>query len=67
VGPPCSTRTIGLRLMREAGYDPQAMVTVMQKLEQASGASRPPEFASAHPSPASRIARIKEQLAKPVQ
>ena len=59
--------TLGLRLMREAGYDPRAMVSVMQKLEQASGGSRQPEFASTHPSPANRIARIKEQLAKPAQ
>ena len=59
--------SLGLRLMREAGYDPRAMVSVMQKLEQASGGSRQPEFASTHPSPANRIARIKEQLAKPAQ
>jgi predicted Zn-dependent protease len=59
--------TLGLRLMREAGYDPHAMVSVMQKLEQASGGSRQPEFASTHPSPANRIARIREQLEKPAQ
>jgi beta-barrel assembly-enhancing protease len=57
--------TLGLRLMREAGYDPRAMLSVMQKLEKASGGSRQPEFASTHPSPANRIARIREQLEKP--
>ncbi|HEX2830140.1 MAG TPA: M48 family metalloprotease [Burkholderiales bacterium] len=57
--------TLGLRLMREAGYDPRAKLTVMQKLEKASGGSRQPEFASTHPSPANRIARIREQLEKP--
>ena len=57
--------TLGLRLMREAGYDPRAMITVMQKLEKASGGSRQPEFASTHPSPSNRIARIREQLEKP--
>ena len=57
--------TLGLRLMREAGYDPRAMISVMQKLEKASGGSRQPEFASTHPSPANRIARIREQLEKP--
>jgi predicted Zn-dependent protease len=56
--------TLGLRLMREAGYDPSAMIAVMQKLEKASGGSRQPEFASTHPSPGNRIARIKEQLEK---
>ena len=57
--------TLGLRLMREAGYDPRAMLSVMQKLEKASGGSRQPEFASTHPSPANRTARIREQLEKP--
>jgi predicted Zn-dependent protease len=53
---------LGLRLTREAGYDPRAMISVMQKLEKASGGGRQPEFASTHPSPANRIQRIKEQL-----
>ena len=56
--------TLGLRLMREAGYDPRAMISVMQVLEKASGGSRTPEFASTHPSPANRVERIKEQLSK---
>ena len=54
--------SLGLRLMREAGYDPRAMISVMQKLEKASGGSRQPEFASTHPSPGNRIQRIREQL-----
>ena len=54
---------LGLRLVREAGYDPAAMIRVMQVLEKASGGSGQPEFASTHPSPANRIARIREQLA----
>jgi beta-barrel assembly-enhancing protease len=56
--------SLGLRLMREAGYDPRAMINVMQVLEKASGGARQPEFASTHPSPGNRIQRIKEQLAK---
>jgi predicted Zn-dependent protease len=56
--------TLGLRLVREAGYDPRAMIAVMQALEKASGGSRQPEFASTHPSPANRIQRIKENLEK---
>jgi predicted Zn-dependent protease len=56
--------SLGLRLVREAGYDPRAMITVMQVLEKASGGARQPEFASTHPSPGNRIQRIKEQLAK---
>ncbi len=58
---------LGLRLVREAGYDPRAMIRVMQVLEKASGRSRQPEFANTHPSPANRIERIREQLAKQPQ
>jgi predicted Zn-dependent protease len=54
--------TLGLRLTREAGYDPRAMLSVMQKLEKASGGSRQPEFASTHPSPANRIQHIQQEL-----
>ena len=54
--------TLGLRVTREAGYDPRAMIAVMQVLEKASGGGRQPEFASTHPAPANRIARIREQL-----
>jgi beta-barrel assembly-enhancing protease len=55
---------LGLRLVREAGYDPSAMIRVMQVLEEASGGSGQPEFASTHPSSANRIARIREHLEK---
>jgi predicted Zn-dependent protease len=56
--------SLGLRLMREARYDPRALISVMQKLEKASGGGRQPEFASTHPNPGNRIQRIKEQLEK---
>ncbi|HYF15846.1 MAG TPA: M48 family metallopeptidase [Phycisphaerales bacterium] len=49
---------LGLRFMADAGYDPRAMVRVMQILEQASGGSRVPEFSSSHPNPGNRIERI---------
>jgi predicted Zn-dependent protease len=56
--------SLGLRLMREAGYDPRAMIGVMQALEKASGGSRQPEFASTHPNPGNRIQKIREELQK---
>jgi predicted Zn-dependent protease len=56
--------SLGLRLMREAGYDPKAMIAVMQTLEKASGGSRQPEFASTHPNPGNRIQKIREELQK---
>jgi predicted Zn-dependent protease len=56
--------SLGLRLMREAGYDPRAMIGVMQALEKASGGSRQPEFASTHPNPGNRTQKIREELQK---
>jgi predicted Zn-dependent protease len=55
---------LGLRLMAEAGYDPRAMIRVMQILEKASGGSRTPEYQSSHPSPPRRIEEINAKLAK---
>ncbi|MGZ9080483.1 MAG: M48 family metalloprotease [Burkholderiales bacterium] len=54
--------SLGVRLVSEAGYDPTAMIAVMQALEKASGGSRQPEFATTHPSPANRIEKIQEAL-----
>ena len=56
--------TLGLRLTQEAGYDPRAMIGVMETLARASGGSNQPEFASTHPSAANRIEHIKEELAR---
>lgn len=55
---------LGLRIMAEAGYDPRAMIRVMEVLAQASGGSRQPEFMSTHPAPENRAARIQEEIAK---
>lgn len=55
---------LGLRIMAEAGYDPRAMVRVMEVLAKASGGSRQPEFFSTHPAPEDRAARIREEIAK---
>jgi beta-barrel assembly-enhancing protease len=56
---------LGLRLMAEAGYDPRALIRVMQILEKASGgAGRVPEWQSSHPIPANRIAQINEVITK---
>jgi predicted Zn-dependent protease len=52
----------GVRLLYLAGYDPRAMVGVMEVLERAGG-SGPPEFFSTHPKPANRVAYI-EQIIK---
>jgi predicted Zn-dependent protease len=55
---------LGLRLMTEAGYDPRALIRVMQILEKAGGGSRVPEWQSSHPIPANRIEQINATIAK---
>jgi predicted Zn-dependent protease len=53
---------LGVRFMAEAGYDPRAMVAVMQILAEAGGGGRQPEFFSTHPNPENRIQRIQEAI-----
>lgn len=55
---------LGVRFMAEAGYDPNALISVMDILEEASGGSRVPEFQSTHPSPENRREKIKEAIRK---
>ena len=55
---------LGVRIAFEAGYDPRAMAGVMEILAKASGGSQQPEFASTHPAPENRQARIREEIAK---
>ena len=52
----------GVRLCVLAGYDPRAMIGVMEVLERASGGKAPPEFFSTHPKPANRVAYIKQVI-----
>ena len=54
---------LGIRLMAEAGYDPRAMISVMEALAKASGPNRQPEMLSTHPNPENRAARIKAEIA----
>jgi predicted Zn-dependent protease len=57
--------TLGICLMLDAGYDPQAMVSVMEILNAASQGGRPPEFLSTHPDPGNRIQQIQRSIDDP--
>lgn len=55
---------LGVCFMNQAGYDPQAMLSVMEVLASASdGQARPPEFFSTHPNPENRMAEIQAAIA----
>jgi predicted Zn-dependent protease len=53
---------LGVRFMAQAGYDPRALIGVMEVLAQASGGNRQPEFFSTHPNPENRIEKIKAAI-----
>lgn len=53
--------TIGIELAAKAGYDPQAAVTLWQKMAQVSGGGQP-EFLSTHPAPENRERNLKNMI-----
>jgi predicted Zn-dependent protease len=55
---------LGVRFMVRAGYDPNALIRVMEVLKKAAGGRAPPEFLSTHPDPDNRVQRIKEAIQK---
>ncbi|MEM7117265.1 MAG: M48 family metalloprotease [Chloroflexota bacterium] len=55
---------LGVRFMVDAGYDPRALIDVMQILEDAAGGAAPPEFMSTHPNPGNRALQIERAIAQ---
>ena len=55
---------LGVQFMIDAGYNPEALIGVMQILKAAAGPNRVPEFQSTHPDPENRIEKIKEAIRK---
>lgn len=55
---------LGFRFMREAGYNPQGLVELMQILGSARQGGGSPEFFSTHPNPENRLERLKNLIAQ---
>ncbi len=53
---------LGVRFMAEAGYDPRALIGVMEVLEAAARSNRHPEFFSTHPNPDRRTEQIQRAI-----
>lgn len=54
---------LGLELAARAGYNPNAAITLWQKMEAQGGASQP-EFMSTHPASSNRIASLQAAIPK---
>jgi len=52
----------GVRFMAQAGYDPRAMLQVMQILAASAGGKRSPEFFNTHPNPENRLVKIQQAI-----
>ena len=55
---------VGLELAARGGYDPQASVTLWEKMSRASGDKTGPAFLSTHPTGPERITRLRENVPK---
>lgn len=51
---------MGVIYMARAGYDPESAISFWERMQEASGGSQSPEFASTHPSGETRIAHLRE-------
>lgn len=53
---------LGVRFLVESGYDPRAMIRVMEILAEASGGGQSIEFFQTHPNPERRIEQIEQAI-----
>ena len=54
--------TLGIRFMAEAGYDPRALIGVMETLGRAAAGGNSPAFFNTHPNPERRIEHIQRAI-----
>ena len=55
---------MGLMLAAAACYDPHEAIPLWQRMDEASGGSGQPEFASTHPNPGTRMENLKALMPK---
>lgn len=55
---------LGVRFLIEAGYNPEALIGVMEILKASAGGGGQPQILSTHPDPGNRIEHIRELIAK---
>ncbi len=58
---------MGIHIMSQAGYDPSEAPKFWERFASAKSGDAPPEFASTHPSDASRAAALKALLPKALE
>ncbi|WP_395749778.1 M48 family metalloprotease [Prosthecobacter sp.] len=55
---------LGVRFMLQAGYNPEALIGVMEILAQVSGGGGRSDFMSSHPNPDNRMEHIRQVIAQ---
>lgn len=58
---------VGLMLAAAACFDPQEAVPLWERMSAASGGQAPPEFASTHPNPGTRIQNLQALMPKAME
>ncbi|KAF1710396.1 peptidase [Pseudoxanthomonas kalamensis DSM 18571] len=58
---------VGLLLAAAACFDPQEAVPLWERMGEASGGQAPPEFASTHPNPGTRIQNLSALMPKAME
>jgi predicted Zn-dependent protease len=58
---------LGLIFMAMAGYDPHEALSLWRRMSQSNSGQAPPEFMSTHPSDATRIAKIEQEMPEAMQ
>jgi predicted Zn-dependent protease len=56
--------SLGVRFMADGGYDPRALIDVMDILAKAGGGGKRSEFTSSHPDPGNRAQAIRVEIEK---